>query len=369
MNAPNAAPGIPPRTLVLVFASMAALFALTTLLARWYAGQRLARAERYYEVGRKLALQGRPADAIEQYRNALNISRSRAQYRSAIADALMKLGRFDEAAIYYREVLASDSGDGASYLMLARIAAREGRDEEAVSDYHRSIYGYWPENAEQNRMTSRWELMELQTRVGTNKQVVAELLEIADQAPGDPATLKSVGRLLLRHGSAKQSADAYREALRINPRDGEALAGLGEAELAQGNYPAAESALRRALRDEAHAAKAKQDLEVVERVLALDPAAHGIKTNERYRRSVVLVERSLAAFQQCEQAKSPPAHEDLTAAARKAAAGREPGQSYADAADHNLTLAEQLWDARQAACGSAPPADPLLARVMARLSK
>jgi hypothetical protein len=56
----------------------------------------------------------------------------------------------------------------------------------------------------------------------------------------------------------------------------------------------------------------------------------------------------------------------MEAARRLLVKGRRP-PSYSDAIENNTSVAEQLWTAGAKACGSMPPADAPLSRIMARL--
>lgn len=367
----HAATGIAPRTLALVFGAMLGLFVLTTFVARWYERQREVRAERYFSSGTRLAGRGRERQAIEEFRSALAVSRGNARYRLAIAQALFKLRRLDEAAIYFHELLETDPGDGLANLMLARIAANEAKMETAVNYYHRAIFGYWRERPEQNRMEARWELVSLLAMRGANKQVIAELLELADQAPNDANVRKRVARMLLQYGSATQSAELLREVLRQNRRDAVAQAGLGEAELALENYAAAQSAFRRAVREDPRDQASRKALDLVDDILELDPTLRGLSSEDRYRRSRTLVERALTSLDQClATQKAPPVSaQRLAERAAKSLARRRRPSRMGDAAESGIALAEQLWTARGQTCGPGSSGDPAVARVLERLNK
>ncbi|MGH9662895.1 MAG: tetratricopeptide repeat protein, partial [Bryobacteraceae bacterium] len=233
---------------IAVFLVLIAFFSCTSLLARWYVRERTVRAEAYFKQGQTLAQHGQDEKAIEEYRNALSISRDNRSYRMAIAQALFKLGRYPEAAIYFRELLRDDPVSAVPNLMLARIDAAQGHTEQAVDAYHRAIFGYWQSDAEANRRQARWDLVNMLSKSHNNdNEVLAELLELAGEPGNDLAAKKKIGRMLLQYGSAAQSADVFRDVLRTAHRDADAYAGFGEAELALGNYRDAQTAFRRAL--------------------------------------------------------------------------------------------------------------------------
>ncbi|MEO7143235.1 MAG: tetratricopeptide repeat protein [Bryobacteraceae bacterium] len=355
----------------LVFIALSGLLTGTIFLTKWYRAEQGRRARAYFNQGERLTATENYGTAIEQYRNALSISRENRVYRRAIALALMKLGRRDEAAIYFHELLREDPDGALPNLMLARIEAGEGMTPLAVDDYHRAIFGYWPENAEANRRRARWELVELLEKGGSPKQVLAELLELADEERDDPAARKRIGHLLLAYGSAAQSAELFRDVIRESSqrghRDAEAEAGLGEAELARGNYREAQNALRRAVWENPRDTAAEKRLATVNEILELDPTARMLSAAARYERSRTLVERAVVDVTACaKEGSAPPPDLD---AARKALANRVKRGAYADATESDIALAERLWAARAGLCGNQAASDEPLARVLAHLSE
>ena len=62
-------------------------------------------------------------------------------------------------------------------------------------------------------------------------------------------------------------------------------------------------------------------------------------------------------------------YRELADSARKALAQHPRGATREDAAENNLTLAVQLWKARQELCSSKPAVDEAVARVLARLAR
>ncbi|HVX65781.1 MAG TPA: tetratricopeptide repeat protein, partial [Bryobacteraceae bacterium] len=323
--------GIARRTLAVVFAILVVLFAATTLAGQWYKAERIRRAREYFELAGRLEKSGRHAAAVEEYRNALGIAPGNPSYRLALARALIRLHRDDEAALYLQEVLRAHPSNAVPDLELARIAVRQGRDEAAADYYQRAIYGQWPDHAAQNRLEARWELVSLLQRGAKGRELAAQLLEISAEARDDLAARKRAGAMLAALGAADQAAEVYRDLLRDAPRDAEAETGLGQAEVARGNFAGARRAFRRALQENENDAAARRGLDLTNEVLALDPAAPRISARERERRENVLARRAAAALAEC----------GVTV---------PPGQT-----------AEDLWNERERSCGGRPTADRALA--------
>jgi tetratricopeptide (TPR) repeat protein len=161
-------------------------------------------------------------------------------------------------------------------------------------------------------------------------------------------------------GLANQASALYSDALRRNPRDAEALDGLGAAEIAAGDFPAAEKAFADAHRVAPADSTASRQMELCERILAIDPALPGLKAADRYERSRQLLMRLIEIAPRC-------APRPTTLADAQAAVARKSRPvSSSDAAEENIAFAGKLWPEELAACqGSAP--DEALARLMPKL--
>jgi len=349
------------RLLPGVVTAALALLILIGFLNYYYRSARGARAEQYFKTGTELAQQDRSAEAIEQFRNALSVSPGSERYRLALGLTLVRMGRVSEGAVYLNEVLKLDPENGAANLGLARIAASGGHQTEAAMYYHRTIDGTWPKGQEANRLQAHFELAGYLAQAGDKTQATAELLAALGQAQ-DASTRKRIGRLLLEYGSPRQAADVFHGLIRADSRDAEANAGLGAAELAQDDYAAARNAFENALRLDPSNEAVRRQLEFTNRLLALDANASGIRASERYRRSELLLQGAVTMSDQC----LPAAAGD---AARKALAQHPSGRMRGDAAENNLTLAVQLWKARQEQCSSKPASDEAVARVLTHLAR
>jgi tetratricopeptide (TPR) repeat protein/CBS domain-containing protein len=356
----------------LIAATLGALL-LVGFLNYYYRSERAARADRYFKAGNDLVLHDRNQEAVEQFRNALSVSPVNRAYRLALGLTLVNTGRFEEASVYLEEVLRRDPTNGSANLGLARIAAQQGRTADAVTCYHRAIYGSWPANQAANQVQARFELAAFLTKAALRTQATAELLAIIDRVPNDTAARKRAGRLLLDYGAPGQSADVFHGLARENNRDAEAYSGLGAAEFAEDQYVAARDAFRNALRLNPSDETTNQQLALCERILELDPAVRGIGPAERYRRSAALLQAALARAEQCLPKIGQPADAQSfrtwADTARQSLARHPARRSYDSAAESDLSLAEELWAASQKLCGAASGLDAATDRVLAGLPR
>jgi tetratricopeptide (TPR) repeat protein len=342
------------RTLSLVALAIAALFAADTFLAKTEEAESRVEAERLFKLGQSLLNQGSSAEAVDRIKDALEIERGNRDYQRLLAQAQLGAGQLADAETTLNDLLRGESTDGPANLTLARVLVKEGRIREAISFYHRAIYGQWSDDAQGNRLKVRFELIDLLARQDSKQELLAELLEVQDQLPGDRAARLRIGRLFLAAGSPARAADVFRSVLREGGT-ADAYTGLGDADFAKGDYRAAEGDFQAAQRLDSGDQAASKGLDLSRRVLALDPALRGIGAAERFRRSRVLVQMALDAGACLSQPS-----EALLDEAQKALKERVSPDGQDTATETNLDLAGQLWQARISGCKPAPdPADPL----------
>lgn len=354
------------RATVAVSVALVVLFGMTELLARGYRAARHERAESHARRAETYRQQGQLPRAAEEYRAALAFAPRDFQYRLSLARVLSAAQEWREAERHLAELREADPASGVVNLMLARIDAMEGRREAAVAGYHRAIFGYWPEAAQENRLRARLELAGLYHQLGDRTKLLSELLEAAAEAPPDPDLRNPIGRLLLEYGAPQQAADVFRESVKLDSAAVEAWVGLGQAERAMGNYGPAVSAFRSAQRRDPDDPQAGRLLEETLETMRLDPTRVRLSGAERNRRSREVVKRALAALEGCGELPADAA--ELAETARKALAERRPRRLEGDT-PRMLELAEDLWRTRRETCPAVEVTDVPLELTMARIMR
>lgn len=340
------------------------LFGLITVLDHTYHTTRHGRAEDRYRDGMKLAMSGKLGNAVEDFRAALVYEHDDPKYRFALAKALIGLGEREEAESHLQELLQRDPIDGPINLMLARLAESDGRDDEAMDDYNRAIYGRWPDKPEDNRISARLELVGVLEHHSREPEVLAELLALIGELPvNETATRRKVASLLLAHHSAQHAADTYRSILGSAPRDALAERGLGDAEFAMGDFVAARRAYLAARRYGATDAAIDRRIDVCDTILALDPSLVRLTANQRRDRAKELLSRTLAAASACTSVPTDVGIQAQQLLLRKATRGAP------DDVASILAVAERLWEFHQDRCPKGPHSEEAIAAVMAKITK
>jgi len=283
-----------------VAGSLALLMIATVLLSRAYVHTRISRAEALYDEGIQLAGHGHSAQAAEDFRAALVYEHNNEKYRMALARSLMELGRLDEAETHLIDLRADDPTNGQINLMLARIAARDHHDADAVTYYQRAIYGFWPEHATESRISARLELTGVLQRENKPHQVLAQLLDLASETPAnDTPTRRRLATLLLANGSPQHAAEIYQAMLKTDRRDAAAEKGLGDTKYATGDFAGARKAYQEAQRDGLNDPSLDRAIADCTRILELDPTLVNLRANDRFERARVLLQLAAGEAQRC----------------------------------------------------------------------
>jgi tetratricopeptide (TPR) repeat protein len=285
--------------------------------------------------------------------------------------ALVKAGRLDEALLYLEDVLRRRPSSGPANLGVADIDRQKGSTDDAAVHYQHAIYGSWPDHPVENRIRARMALVQLLKKAGRPEQARAELLELAADGPKDRAAEKQTGQMLIDFGLAKEAAALFASMLKRGPPDAAVYAGLGDAEFALANYTTARQAFQSALKIDPADAHAAGRAQLCERIHELDPAARGIPSAERLRRSRELLKTVLQRVPGCAGPESswPAQLSEAVPAAREALARNPRRKPLAGESEADPALAAKVWAALPPACLAASGDDPagrLLAREQAR---
>lgn len=359
------------RTMSLVALAIMGMFAVDTFLANMEASESHAEAARLYAEGQRLLSQDHNTEAVSRFEDALAIDRSNRDFQLALARAQLAAGQLPQAETTLDTLLLADSTSGTANLTMARLLVKQGKIPEAISYYHRAIYGTWASDRAANQLKTRFELIDYLAQQNRKEELLGELLAVEDQAPEDVPTQLKIGKMFLEAGSAARAADVFQQLVkeerssRTQPAElAQAYSGLGEADFARGDYRAAVNEFSTALRLNPEDQAASQRLDLCNRVLMLDPARRGLDQAERLRRSHEVLDMTIQSVAAC----SPSA--DLDDARKTLAQRVAPAKSDA-AAEADLDLAEKLWQARTPACAAVPnqPADQALALVLKKAAQ
>ncbi len=340
------------RAAALVSLLLVGAFVFTGFASSFYRRERLSLGEAHYQNGQALIVCGKTGEATEEYRKAILFSPDKSAYRLSLVTALIDAGRLDEAQAHAEQLLGEDPTNGRLNVMLARVAARRHRTQQAIDDYERAVYEYWPAAEAGERREARWELVSLLGQAGRRNEAVGELMQLYANAPADAKIRAKVGFLLLSYGATSEASRVFRDLVRDAPQNGDAHKGLAEAYFAAGDYISARHEFQRAARMTPKDAGIANELALSNSVIDLDPALPDITSAERFRRSGNLLRRVVADLGAC------PVSGDLQV--RLDDAGKLAKLKQNAGSDLNLQLqnaSRQLWNDRALFCPTTAVSD------------
>ncbi|HEY6989711.1 MAG TPA: tetratricopeptide repeat protein [Bryobacteraceae bacterium] len=332
-----------------------------------------SQAQQAHTQGAQLVKQGKLDPAIELLRKAHTLERADTLYELDLIDALIAAKRSDDAEPLMNEILLREPDDGRANLSAARLALEKGKSADAISYYHRAIYGDWPQSAPAHRMAARMQLIHLLAVERRKQELLAELLPIEEEAKANIPIQRELGHLFLFAGSPNRAAEAYRAMIDRDPKDADAHSGLGEAELEMGDYRKAHAAFVAALRYKPHDSSIQKQVDLSNALNDLDPTPRRLASIEKYRRSIHILQLAYdnlnACLAQHSGAQSADAGQALSTA-RDALAAKPPSHASNELSESVLGIAEKTWQARVAVCGaSVSPDDDALRLLVEKLAQ
>ena len=312
--------------LVTLFAITALLAVLTNYLYQSYASHQVELANRWLQRGVQAMKDGKPQAAIDALSSALAYAPSDRGTEIKLAEALASAGRIQEATVYFNALLETQQGSGLINLQLARLAARQANESQAIEDYQKAIYGNWEGDGYVRRREVRFELINYLISHNRLDQARSELLVASGNAPEDDISVQlEIARMMEQAQDPSDALHLYKTILRRHPSLREALEGAGRTAFKLGRYLEAKRYLGRALEgpgiDQEPAAVLQQSRDTLSeatRLLQLYPSP---RLNPRERSARILTDRklTLARLAECTQDKTEPPAKNAAAASAPAA--------------------------------------------------
>ena len=288
------------RVLLLSMLPLALLFAVTVTLARTYHLREAALGRFWFQQGEQHLASGKPANALEDFRNALFYDSENNVVQLRLAEALLADSRLQEANSYLLNLWDRNPGSGEVNLDLAHVAARTGNIDDAVLRYRGAIYGSWEADPSRQRRNTRLELCEFLLANGRTSDAKTELAGLAADTPPDEAILHvQTGQLYLRVGDPAKAFAEFETALRTNPRQSQWLEDAGRAAYDEGDYQKAVTFLEKADRENP-APPIRELLETDMEFLRNDPYLPGLSDEEQSRRTWNAFQKGLERLRNCQ---------------------------------------------------------------------
>lgn len=195
--------------LLTLFLTTVVLFALTYLLYRSFENHRQDLGQRWKMRGERELAGGQPKQAVDELRSALAYVPDRGT-EIELATALAAAGRTTEATAYFNTLWESAPGDGTINLQLARLAARQGNEANALFHYQAALDGTWQGNGYDRRREIRLEMVSYLLTRGHVNQARTQLLIAAGNAPDQPEIKMQIAALMEKAQDLPDALGIYR---------------------------------------------------------------------------------------------------------------------------------------------------------------
>src|SRR5213592_3537765 len=235
-------------------------------------------------LGRELVGQGKPAEAIEHFREALRIKPDLAEAHNNWGMALDLQGKLPEAIEHFREALRIEPDLAIAHANWGVVLARQGKPAEATEHFQQALrskpdsaeahYGWAGALLAQGRPTEAIEHFQQALRIKPDyadahnnwgvalaqQGKPAEAIEHFQQAlrikPDFADTPNNLGVVLGRQGKPAEASAHFQQALRIQPDFADAQKNLANALAQQGKPAEASERYRLALQSRPDSANA-----------------------------------------------------------------------------------------------------------------
>ena len=172
----------------------------------------LLRSPRNYETRGVAAMQdGRPADAVEIFREGVAETPDDASLRRQLGTALFATGDANGAAEQFEAALRLDPTQARAHAGLGTLASMGGRRAEAIERFTAAV------EHEPDYLEARLGLVDAYRAAGRPEDALAELDRAVEIAPGFADVWLARGLLLVQLGRYREARDRLDEARTIHP--------------------------------------------------------------------------------------------------------------------------------------------------------
>src|SRR2546426_900231 len=205
-------------------------------------------------LGNVRADQSKLAEAIEHYRQALDINPEHASAHYNLGNVLAQQGMLAEASEHHRQALRLKPDYADAHNNLGNVLAQQGMLAEASEQYQRALQ-IRPDDADAHN-----NLGTALAQQGKLSEAVDHYRQALEIKPDFAEAASNLGSALAQQGKLSEAVEHYRRALKIKPDYAEAHNDWGVALARQGKPAEAVEHFRRALEIKPDFAKAASNL-------------------------------------------------------------------------------------------------------------
>jgi len=205
-------------------------------------------------LGAALLKQGRPEEAVGEFREALRINPSNTDAHNDLGTALLKEGQIGGAIEEFNEALRIDPANADVHNNLGNLLLQQGRIPDAIAQYQQAL------RINPSLADASYNLGYVFLQQGRLEEAVGEFREALQINPDYEDACYNLATALAQQGRNDEAIDQYRQALRINPSNAGAHNNLGLTLFRQGQIEDAIAEFREAVRIDPADAEAHYNL-------------------------------------------------------------------------------------------------------------
>ena len=194
--------------------SLAYIFAKTCVILSVEDKQK---ATAYFIAGLASSLMGRPSEAEEQYKLALEADPNDVSTHSNYGNLLSEMDRPSEAEEQYKLALEADPNDVSTHSNYGNLLSEMGRPLEAEKQYKLAL------EADPKHVNTHLNYGNLLSEMGRPSEAEKQYKLALEADPNDVSTHSNYGNPLSEMGRPSEAEEQYKLALAAYPNDGKLL--------------------------------------------------------------------------------------------------------------------------------------------------
>ncbi len=208
----------------------------------------------YNSLGIALQAQGKSAQAIAEFQEAIRLKSDAPNVHSNLGVALRDQGKLAEAIAEFREAIRLKPDESTAHSNLGNALREQGKPEEAIAEQREAI------RLKSDNPTAYYNLGYALQQLGKLTEAIAEYREAIRLKPDYYDAHLNLGRALRVQGKLAEAVPEYQTCIRLKPGDAETHSTVGAALRDQGKPAEAIAECRLALRLEPGLASAHNNL-------------------------------------------------------------------------------------------------------------
>ena len=208
-------------------------------------------------LGLALLDDGRVAESIPHFTDALRIDPSQPIVRCDLATALLRSGATNQSIAELQEAIRQDPHFALPHVVLADILATRDDPQAALVRYQAGI-ALNPDD-----QAAHFNLAQLFVRLGQRDQAIAQYMEVVRLDPREATAHYNLANLLAETGRESEAISHYAAAAQFDPHNPRSQINLGNLFLKEGRTDEAITAYTAALRADPNSFKAHNNLAVI----------------------------------------------------------------------------------------------------------